>query len=83
LFQAENKEKDIEDFMANIKNVGKLGGVVKKLRTNRNIAIVTEDVETQTTLNMVYFQRLEKKMPTFFKLEELTAKIPKQETNGQ
>ncbi len=69
--------------MANIKNVGKLGGVVKKLRTNRNIAIVTEDVETQTTLNMVYFQRLEKKMPTFFKLEELTAKIPKQETNGQ
>lgn len=54
LFQAENKEKDIEEFMGNIKNVGGLGGMVRKLRTVKNIAVVTEDIGTQTALGMGY-----------------------------
>ena len=54
LFQAENKEKDIQEFMGNIKNVGGLGGMVRKLRTMKNIAVVTEDIGTQTALGMGY-----------------------------
>ena len=66
LFQAENKEKDIEEFMGNIKNVGGLGGGVRKLKTMKNIAVVMEDVEVQTALEMEYLERLEKRMPSLF-----------------
>ena len=44
LVQAENKEKDIQEFMGNMSKFGGLSNAVKKLKTLKHIAVVTEDV---------------------------------------
>ncbi len=61
---------------------GALPNAGKKLKTTKQIAIATENAGTQTGLNMAYFEKLEKKMPSLFRIEELTPKCNAQENSG-
>ena len=61
---------------------GALPNAGKKLKTTKQIAIETENAGTQTWLNMAYFEKLEKKMPSLFRIEELTPKSNAQENSG-
>jgi hypothetical protein len=54
------------------------------LKTMKNIAVVMEDVEVQTALEMEYLERLEKRMPSLFsKVEEAGGKVNELDAEGQ